>query len=222
MVPDRIKSQTRGSFWIFMLFSHDIFQIPFFIQCFPTFLLLPSYSSLFLTTFFLYFLTAFLYFFNLEVSLMLLTQCDVFLTVENNNGKLMFLCLSFSLPQSYIHGSSQAQFVAESHIILLLSILSPTCCRDVRRLEFMCVCFMCWHKWKPGAPKNANHPEQFHSQWNVQLLILATDFCNSSFAYSQHLGSHLLYSMSDTAFRFRCLLHLFSQHQTSIICVHSP
>lgn len=26
-------------------------------------------------------------------------------------------------PQSYIHGSSQAQFVAESHIILLLSIL---------------------------------------------------------------------------------------------------
>lgn len=28
-----------------------------------------------------------------------------------------------SSPQSYIHGSSQAQFVAESHIILLLSIL---------------------------------------------------------------------------------------------------
>lgn len=31
--------------------------------------------------------------------------------------------MSSCSPQSYIHGSSQAQFVAESHIILLLSIL---------------------------------------------------------------------------------------------------
>lgn len=40
---------------------------------------------------------------------------------------LFSACLSsnfFCLFQSYIHGSSQAQFVAESHIILLLNILS--------------------------------------------------------------------------------------------------
>lgn len=40
---------------------------------------------------------------------------------------LLSACLSFyffCLFQSYIHGSSQAQFVAESHIILLLNILS--------------------------------------------------------------------------------------------------
>lgn len=36
---------------------------------------------------------------------------------------LFFLSLYLCLFQSYIHGSSQAQFVAESHIILLLSIL---------------------------------------------------------------------------------------------------
>lgn len=41
---------------------------------------------------------------------------------------LAFVSYALSLPpslslQSYIHGSSQAQFVAESHIILLLSIL---------------------------------------------------------------------------------------------------
>lgn len=36
---------------------------------------------------------------------------------------LLFILSSFDFFQSYIHGSSQAQFVAESHIILLLSIL---------------------------------------------------------------------------------------------------
>lgn len=51
----------------------------------------------------------------------------------------MAFSLFFSLPQSYIHGSSQAQFVAESHIILLLSILSPMCNKDACG-ESLCLC----------------------------------------------------------------------------------
>lgn len=47
---------------------------------------------------------------------------------KQNLKGLLSACLSsyifFCLFQSYIHGSSQAQFVAESHIILLLNILS--------------------------------------------------------------------------------------------------
>lgn len=44
------------------------------------------------------------------------TFCPMKLNSVNTNVSLLS-------PQSYIHGSSQAQFVAESHIILLLSIL---------------------------------------------------------------------------------------------------
>ena len=40
---------------------------------------------------------------------------EEFITID------MFMCIAFY--QSYIHGSSQAQFVAETHIVIVLSIL---------------------------------------------------------------------------------------------------
>lgn len=56
----------------------------------------------------------------------IVVSCDMALWKRSLKG-LLSACLSFyffCLFQSYIHGSSQAQFVAESHIILLLNILS--------------------------------------------------------------------------------------------------
>lgn len=55
-------------------------------------------------------------------------------------------------PQSYIHGSSQAQFVAESHIILLLSILYVERKCFIMRFIQVGWYWRCRHNGFPGKP----------------------------------------------------------------------
>lgn len=65
------------------------------------------------------------FYFNFHIHILNHVIFNIFLSL-NNDDLFLFLIL---ILQSYIHGSSQAQFVAESHIILLLSILQKPMAR---------------------------------------------------------------------------------------------
>lgn len=63
-------------------------------------------------------------------------------------------------------------------------------------------------------------------QSNLTLSVMPNRLSWKQIPLILHLLTHnaqeATFFMSETAFQFLCLLHLFSQQETFVICVHSP
>lgn len=193
-------SKSQYCFWCWTLY-----WIVFFFFNHPTgFYLFPSQPGNlcvgFCSLVFIAWLALFLF---MSLNNTSVTFCPMKLSSVNTNVSLLS-------PQSYIHGSSQAQFVAESHIILLLSILLTHAVVIPRITR--------WQKLIRDVAKIRITHSSSSAFGMCSKLILATDSFISSFVCTKAN----LCTSKPAANGAVCCIYSSNMKNYSFVCVCSP